>query len=525
MNSAIGKLYPSTKFAVLLLLVILSVFTPGYTLQYLMFLVVLFFSLCAGTARQFLGTFFKSIFIIIIFIFAIQVFIISNEDAQPIWAFIHFSQTGLNDSLSMTSKIVAISSLVICFFQVTDIKDITFALEKSGTPRKVTFLISSTIQLIPQMSALSKTITDAQKSRGIETEGSLLIRAKAFVPMLGPLVLSSIQQTEERMLALDPEIVILDEPTSQLDPKSTEDIFEIVKLLKEQGKTIILVEHKVDLVAEYCDHILLLADGQVAMQGKTEEILTDPQVLVCGGQLPQVVLYFLEREKRTGKKNKIPLTVQNVSFAYPNGYTAVEDVSMAFEKGEAVAIIGQNGAGKTTTVKLMNGLLRPTKGEVLIEGQSTADKTTATIARKVGYVFQNPDDQIFQESIYKEISYGLVKQKMAPEEVKRRTLDEPTAGQDRKSTELLGAIVAGLAKKGKIVITITHDMEFVVKYFKRVIVMAEKKKRRDASPREIFWDEELLRFSSLKQPYLCQLANLLGHRDILTIGELLEVTV
>ena len=327
------------------------------------------------------------------------------------------------------------------------------------------------------------------------------------------------------MLALDPEIVILDEPTSQLDPKSTEDIFEIVKLLKEQGKTIILVEHKVDLVAEYCDHILLLADGQVAMQGKTEEILTDPQVLVCGGQLPQVVLYFLEREKRTGKKNKIPLTVQNVSFAYPNGYTAVEDVSMAFEKGEAVAIIGQNGAGKTTTVKLMNGLLRPTKGEVLIEGQSTADKTTATIARKVGYVFQNPDDQIFQESIYKEISYGLVKQKMAPEEVKRRTLDEPTAGQDRKSTELLGAIVAGLAKKGKIVITITHDMEFVVKYFKRVIVMAEKKKRRDASPREIFWDEELLRFSSLKQPYLCQLANLLGHRDILTIGELLEVTV
>lgn len=112
------------------------------------------------------------------------------------------------------------------------------------------------------------------------------------------------------MLALDPEIVILDEPTSQLDPKSTEDIFEIVKLLKEQGKTIILVEHKVDLVAEYCDHILLLADGQVAMQGKTEEILTDPQVLVCGGQLPQVVLYFLEREKRTGKKNKIPLTVQ-----------------------------------------------------------------------------------------------------------------------------------------------------------------------------------------------------------------------
>ena len=102
-------------------------------------------------------------------------------------------------------------------------------------------------------------------------------------------------------------------------------------------------------------------------------------------------------------------------------------------------------------------------------------------------------------------------------------LDEPTAGQDRASIQLLGDIVHKLAEKNKIVITITHDMEFVVKYFKRVIVMAEKKVRRDGGPREIFWDEELLRFSSLKQPYLCQLANLLGYRDILTIDELLEV--
>lgn len=260
------------------------------------------------------------------------------------------------------------------------------------------------------------------------------------------------------------------------------------------------------------------------------------------------------------------LELKNVSFAYPNGYTAVEDVSMAFDEGESVAIIGQNGAGKTTTVKLMNGLLRPTKGEILIEGESTGDKTTAVIARKVGYVFQNPDDQIFQESIYKEISYGLIKQKMNPEEVKRRTmeaarlcgleqyleehpynlpyskrkfitiaaiaamdpkvviLDEPTAGQDRESTELLGRIIGELAAKRKIVITITHDMEFVVKYFRRVIVMAEKKKRKDAGPRDIFWDKDLLAFSSLKQPYLCHLADLLGYRDILTIEELLEVT-
>ena len=103
----------------------------------------------------------------------------------------------------MTSKITAIASAIMTFFETTKVKDITYALEHTGTPRKVTFLISSTIQLIPQMSSLSKTITDAQKSRGIETEGGLMTRIKAFVPMLGPLVLSSIQQTEERVLALE----------------------------------------------------------------------------------------------------------------------------------------------------------------------------------------------------------------------------------------------------------------------------------------------------------------------------------
>ena len=203
MNGAIGKLYPTTKFCVLLALAVICIFHPGWQLQYLMLPIVLVISLLAGTAKQFLATFFKSIFIIILFIFVIQVCIVANEDAQPIWAFLHFSQTGLNESLLMTSKIAAISSLVICYFEVTSIQDIIFAMEKGGLPKKVTFVISSTIQLIPQMSALSKTITDAQRSRGIETEGSLIVRAKAFVPMVGPLVLSSIQQIEERVLALE----------------------------------------------------------------------------------------------------------------------------------------------------------------------------------------------------------------------------------------------------------------------------------------------------------------------------------
>lgn len=113
------------------------------------------------------------------------------------------------------------------------------------------------------------------------------------------------------VLAPDPEIIIMDEPTSQLDPKSTEEIFEIISAIKKQGKTIILVEHKVDLIAAYCDHILLMEDGELVMDGKVEEVLNNPEVLKHGGQLPQIVLYFLKMMEISGEHyGRIPLTVE-----------------------------------------------------------------------------------------------------------------------------------------------------------------------------------------------------------------------
>lgn len=121
------------------------------------------------------------------------------------------------------------------------------------------------------------------------------------------------------ILALDPDVIILDEPTSQLDPKSTEDIFKIVKMLKEKGKTVIIVEHKVDLLAEYCDTILLLNEGELVMEGPTHEVLADPKVLSYGGQLPQVALYFIERLKQTTQEKKIPLTVSEAFHLIKKG--------------------------------------------------------------------------------------------------------------------------------------------------------------------------------------------------------------
>lgn len=256
------------------------------------------------------------------------------------------------------------------------------------------------------------------------------------------------------------------------------------------------------------------------------------------------------------------LELRGVSYAYPDGTQAVANISVAFDSGESVAIVGQNGAGKTTTAKLMNGLLRPDKGEVLIHGEQTASISTARMSQQVGYVFQNPDDQIFQDTIEKEIAFGPKKEKYDDATLKLQVqraaeicgltdvlqeqpynlpyskrkfitiaaviamnppviiLDEPTAGQDRESTDMLGHIIRTLTDQGKTVITITHDMEFVLSGFHRVLVFADKQLQADGSPRDIFWNEPLLKLSHLQQPYICQLASALGISGVMTMDEL-----
>ncbi|MGE7022971.1 energy-coupling factor transporter transmembrane component T family protein [Solibacillus cecembensis] len=203
MTNAIQKLYPSTKMSIVLAVILFTLMMPGYISQYSVFPIFIIIAFISGVGTKFLSAFIKSIFVLALFIFVFQCFLIPSDTV--IWSkgILTLYKEGLEASLLMTSKIIAISSSLIWFFLVTPIKDMMFALEKAGFSKKFTFVIYSTIQLIPQMKKLSQTILEAQKSRGIETEGSLMIRLRAFLPMLGPLVLSSIQQTEEKVLALE----------------------------------------------------------------------------------------------------------------------------------------------------------------------------------------------------------------------------------------------------------------------------------------------------------------------------------
>ncbi|GIP31972.1 energy-coupling factor ABC transporter ATP-binding protein [Paenibacillus sp. J2TS4] len=257
------------------------------------------------------------------------------------------------------------------------------------------------------------------------------------------------------------------------------------------------------------------------------------------------------------------LTLSDVSYQYPSGHLAVDRVNMSFAKGESVAIIGQNGAGKTTTVKMMNGLLKPTDGNVIIDGWNTREYTTAQLSRKVGYVFQNPDEQIFHNDVYSEIEFGPKNLGLSEEQIKENVMrsaeltgvvpfleenpynlpysmrkfvtiasvlamdssvviwDEPTAGQDLPAMKRLSDLIRILVQEGKTVITITHDMEFVVNNFNRTIVMANRQVLADGDKRDIFWDHDILRQAKLKQPHisrLCHSLNLDG--KILTLQEL-----
>lgn len=241
---------------------------------------------------------------------------------------------------------------------------------------------------------------------------------------------------------------------------------------------------------------------------------------------------------------------KDVSFQYPNGFSAVENVSFEINEGEAIAIIGQNGAGKTTTVKMINGLLKPTHGTVLIDGMDTKDYTTAQLSKIAGYVFQNPDDQIFHNNVEDEIRFGPKKQGLSEQmqenpynlplsirkfvsiasvlamDDKILILDEPTAGQDLIGIKRLENILTELKKENKTVVTITHDMEFAVNNFKKIFVMSHKNLLRVGNAKEIFSDDELLKESMLKKTYIGDLCDKLNlNETAVTIEEFLKYFV
>ncbi len=401
-------------------------------------------------------------------------------------------------------------------------------------------------------------------------------------------------------LATDPAVIVLDEATSDLDPAGKSVVFDIARsLTAASAKRAVVFAHHDPEEALRATRVLLLAEGRPAALDSPDRILSDPDLLAQHGvmalastalfraldlderpcreaqaaellrrrglQIPdEAAAAWAARDAARAQKYGDPIVeVRNLTHSYEGGDPAVSDVALTLRRGDYVAIIGQNGSGKTTLVKHLNGLLRPTQGEVLIDGEPTRSQTLRALAQRVGYVFQNPDHQIFAPTVSEEVAFAPRNFGLDPDEVASRVseslaavgfsgreeddpfsltkgerqrvavasvlagrpdlliFDEPTTGLDARESRGMMALIDDLNRRGHTIVLVTHAMWLAAEYAHRVIVMQEGRIILDAPTRAAFSQTETLRQAAIIPPQVVRLSQLLG-AAALTLEELLE---
>ncbi|MCX5813305.1 MAG: ABC transporter ATP-binding protein [Proteobacteria bacterium] len=386
------------------------------------------------------------------------------------------------------------------------------------------------------------------------------------------------------VLAMESPVLVMDEPTTDLDPLGRQHILELSRRLSAQVRTLIVADNEPENVI-HADWIWLLKDGELVAVDRPGRILTDIALLEsCGVMvLPTVALFHamkwpgtpltgdeaisLIEEKRlaipkgkhlfstpvTPKGNGAVLEAKDLCFRYPAaGTKALENINFKVSEGEFVAILGQNGSGKTTLAKHFNGIFKPTSGKMFVKGKPTEAINRRDLARTVGYVFQNPDHQIFANTVKEEVAFGLRTLGESPETVDQRVeealaitgltgyedrspflltkgerqrvavasvlsvkpeviiLDEPTTGLDyafqRETMEMLKEINL----RGHTIIIITHAMWIAESYATRTVIMGNGRIIADGKTRRVFADEGVLAEASLSPSPLVRLSNYLG---------------
>ena len=418
------------------------------------------------------------------------------------------------------------------------------------------------------------------------------------------------------ILVMQPEVILLDEPTSQLDPAGSEEVFAAVDSLTRSGITIFMIEQKIEKLAAYCDRILLLKEGrQIAFDTprkifsleNLEEMGVQPPAFtrICrdlgkalpdgswpvtedeaAGLLREMRIRPLLQERIPGQPGcktgqgkgqaadlETPGTeplfkIRQLGFSYTPGVPILDGLNLELD-ARPTAVIGQNGAGKTTLVKLLKGLLRPVSGTIFFGQEDTSQKTVAMLAGKIGYVFQNPDDQIFKYNVLDEVMFGPQNIGMSPEKAKAEArkaletvglwdkagenpydlelgerkmvaiasvlamdtdvviLDEPTIAQDFAGRSVIAGAIRELKKRGKLVLAILHDMDFVAECFERVIVMAHGAILADGDAGTVFAMDDVLQKARLQKPSVARLCRRLSGetgelRVCLTVEEFLQ---
>ncbi len=256
------------------------------------------------------------------------------------------------------------------------------------------------------------------------------------------------------------------------------------------------------------------------------------------------------------------ISIQNATFHYPDGPDVLQGVNLELRDGEFVAIMGENGAGKTTLVKMFNGLLKPDKGTITVDGVDTSKKSVAQLSRDVGLIFQNPDNQLFAETVSQELAFSLRNFGFAEDVIERRVtsilntldleryeksspfvlsggerkrvalaailvwdpkhviMDEPTIGQDYLQKDRLRNFIMQLVSQGKTVVIVTHDIEFVAECKPRVVLLSHGKVIGDGPATTILTNSSLIQQASLVLPQISTLMQNLT--DLGTPSEIID---
>ena len=394
------------------------------------------------------------------------------------------------------------------------------------------------------------------------------------------------------VLALEPPIVVMDEPTTDLDPVGREEVLSVSDLLRQERRTLVVVDQDPDTAVD-ADQVWLMREGEMVAQGPPRQVLTDLALLEsCGVQPPPTVALFqalgwpgqpltveeaialirqhnlaqprpLQAPAAQTNGRPVILELRDVDYIYPTrAVEALSGVNLQIREGEFLALVGQNGSGKTTLAKHLNGLLKPTRGEVLFRGRPLQEIRRTEMARHVGYVFQNPDHQIFSNTVREEVGFSLRMAGMDARTIEERVaealavvglsgyedevpftltkgerqrvavasvlaaqpqviiLDEPTTGLDYRHQRSMMEMLRDLHRRGHTVIIITHSMWVAAEYAERAVVMKDGRVLLDAPTRAAFTQEQVLAEASLRPPPLLRLGNWLG-----TSGLTLEAMV
>jgi len=393
-------------------------------------------------------------------------------------------------------------------------------------------------------------------------------------------------------LATHPEVLLLDEPTSELDPGSAESVLNVIeKINDELGLTIILVEHRLERVIHHVDRMLMIDSGKILYDGSPRKLKSN-NVKDWKVGMPPVTRLALNFEKEminngmpltvkearlslkevlTNPKNKVTwekkesskkvtLSMDKVFFSYDGEKDVLKDISFNVFEGDMITLMGKNASGKTTLVKLMNGLIKPRKGKILLFGKKISDYPLEELIQKVGIVFQDPNLHLFNDTVQKEVEFVLRNLKVDENLIKKKTegilkyfkiyqyknsyphdlsggerqrvalasvlvsdpeiliLDEPTRGMDYY---LKRELISYLREKAKTVIMITHDIETAAEFSNRVILLSEGKIISDGNKRDVLSKALLFspQINRLIQPYV----KFGIPDDTLTVEEALEV--